>query len=58
MITSFGAQLHVAGTDAAALKTAVTDAATKFAAQAEPMSPSLEDIFIHTMTQAHVEAEQ
>jgi ABC-2 type transport system ATP-binding protein len=58
MITSFGTQLHVAGTDAVALKASVTAVAAQFAAQAEPMSPSLEDIFIHTMTEAHVEAEQ
>jgi ABC-2 type transport system ATP-binding protein len=57
MITSFGAQLHVAGTDAAQLKTSVTEAARRLGAEAEPMAPSLEDVFIHTMTEAHVEAD-
>ncbi len=55
MITSFGAELHVAGTDEAALKAAVDDIAIPQGAKAEPMTPSLEDIFIHTMTRAKEE---
>jgi ABC-2 type transport system ATP-binding protein len=58
MITSFGVQLHVVGTDEEKLKTTILSIARSHRAQAEPMSPSLEDVFIHTMTQAHVEAEQ
>jgi len=58
MITSFGMQLHVAGTEAEKLKASVSEAAAQYRAYAEPMPPSLEDVFIHTMTQAHVEAEQ
>lgn len=59
MITSFGTQLHVAGTDALALNAAVAAITAEYpSVKAEPMTPSLEDIFIHTMTQAHVEAEQ
>jgi ABC-2 type transport system ATP-binding protein len=58
MVTSFGAELHIAGTDAATLKATVNEIVTQQSAKAEPMTPTLEDIFIHTMTQAHVESEQ
>jgi ABC-2 type transport system ATP-binding protein len=58
MITSFGAQLHVAGIDAGALKASIDDVAGRLHAKVEPLTPSLEDIFIHIMTQSHVEAEQ
>jgi len=58
MITSFGTQLHVAGTDEEKLKATIDRVTKHERAAAEPMMPSLEDVFIHTMTEAHVEAEQ
>ncbi len=58
MITSFGNQLHVGGTKSAMLEASVRAAAVQTGALAEQMPPSLEDVFIHTMAAAHVEAEQ
>jgi len=58
MITSFGTQLHVAGTDIEKLSASIADVSVRLGAKAEPMPPSLEDVFIHTMTEAHMEAEQ
>ncbi|MBV8060386.1 MAG: ABC transporter ATP-binding protein [Alphaproteobacteria bacterium] len=50
MATSFGTQLHIAGADAEALQRAIESMQAVFpAAQAEKITPSLEDIFIHTM---------
>ncbi|MGE3623355.1 MAG: ATP-binding cassette domain-containing protein [Bdellovibrionales bacterium] len=56
MITSFGTQLHVAGTDADALTHTIAELIASGQAQAEPMMPSLEDIFIHTMTRSQMVA--
>lgn len=51
MATSFGTQLHIAGVDAAALQQAITAMQAQFPeATAETVPPSLEDIFIHTMS--------
>jgi len=58
MITSFGTQLHVVGDQAAALKTSILAVTAAEGATAEPMTPSLEDIFIHIMSRAQLEAEQ
>ncbi|MDR3448942.1 MAG: ABC transporter ATP-binding protein [Alphaproteobacteria bacterium] len=58
MVSSFGAELHVAGTDASALSATVTEITAQQGAKAEPMTPTLEDIFIHTMTKANLGAEQ
>jgi ABC-2 type transport system ATP-binding protein len=52
MVTSFGAQLHVAGADAQALSRAIEDIKSRFTIEAETVPPTLEDIFIHTMTRA------
>jgi ABC-2 type transport system ATP-binding protein len=52
MVTSFGMQLHVAGADATALRLTVEDIVTHHHATAESTQPTLEDIFIHTMTKA------
>jgi ABC-2 type transport system ATP-binding protein len=58
LVTSFGNQLHVTGTNKAALAATVAEVTPRYGAVAESMPPSLEDIFIHTMTEAHVEADQ
>jgi ABC-2 type transport system ATP-binding protein len=52
MVTSFGTQIHVAGDDAAALAATVTTLKNSATLEAENIPPTLEDIFIHTMTQA------
>jgi ABC-2 type transport system ATP-binding protein len=52
MVTSFGAQLHVAGADGKALETTLNGLKARYAITAESTPPSLEDIFIHTMTLA------
>jgi ABC-2 type transport system ATP-binding protein len=52
MVTNFGAQLHIAGTDAAALQNTIDKLKSHYAVEAESVPPTLEDIFIHTMTQA------
>jgi ABC-2 type transport system ATP-binding protein len=50
MVTSFGIQLHVVGTDAIALHNIIDDLKNRFGAVAEKLPPTLEDIFIHTMS--------
>ena len=57
MISSFGTELHIVGTDALALEAAIDAALAHHDAKAEQMTPTLEDIFIHTMTQANVEGD-
>ncbi|MDD5586736.1 MAG: ABC transporter ATP-binding protein [Alphaproteobacteria bacterium] len=52
MVTSFGDQIHVAGTDAAALEKTIKSLKAKKKVTAELIPPTLEDAFIHTMTQA------
>jgi ABC-2 type transport system ATP-binding protein len=52
MVTSFGTQLHVVGEDPLALSAAVQDVATRYGAQIENLPPTLEDIFIHTMSRS------
>lgn len=49
MVTSFGTSLHVVGADAALLSAAVTKIGGQFSIKAEQASPTLEDVFIHTM---------
>lgn len=56
MVTSFGARLHVVGSDADLLARAVGKIQDRFTMQAEKASPSLEDIFIHTMIMAKASA--
>ncbi len=51
-VTSFGNQIHIAGTDRQALDATVNDLIAKQEAGAERMPPTLEDVFIHTMTRA------
>ncbi len=52
MLTSFGAQLHVAGGDVEALRTTMEDLKLHHDVEVESIPPTLEDIFIHTMSQA------
>jgi ABC-2 type transport system ATP-binding protein len=52
MVTSFGRQLRVAGGDAIALQAAIDELKTRYAVEAKSMPPTLEDIFVHTMSQA------
>lgn len=52
MVTSFGNQIHVAGTDQHALDATIADLTAKKQATAERTPPTLEDVFIHTMTRA------
>jgi len=51
MVTSFGSQIHVAGTDAVALEAAIKKLQSKKKVEAERITPTLEDVFIHTMSQ-------
>ena len=52
-------ELHVVGSDAAQLKSSLRCRSRPASpAKAEPMTPTLEDIFIDTMTQAGAESEQ
>jgi ABC-2 type transport system ATP-binding protein len=55
MATSFGMQLHVAGVDAVLLQQAIDDVVVRYNAKAEKTHPTLEDIFIHTMSQAQTD---
>ena len=50
MVTSFGTRLHVVGSDAAKLAESVAHVHERFATAAVLAAPTLEDIFIHTMT--------
>ncbi len=52
MVTSFGNQIHVASTNAAALNAAVAHLKDEHGITVERFSPTLEDVFIHTMTQS------
>jgi len=52
MVTSFGRQLHVAGADAVALRATIERLKLRYPLEAESIPPTLEDIFIHTMSQA------
>jgi ABC-2 type transport system ATP-binding protein len=52
MVTSFGSRVHVAGTDVAVLEATMAKLQKKHKITAERISPTLEDVFIHTMTQA------
>ena len=52
MLSSFGTELHIVGTDAAALSATMDKLKAAFTVKAEPMVPTLEDIFIHTMNKA------
>lgn len=52
MATSFGTLLHVAGIDANGVKAAIDRIASKHPLSAVSVPPTLEDIFIHTMTRA------
>jgi ABC-2 type transport system ATP-binding protein len=54
MVTSFGDQIHVAGTDAAALEATINKLKADKQITAEQIPPTLEDAFIHTVT--HVNA--
>jgi ABC-2 type transport system ATP-binding protein len=49
---SFGNALHVSGTDAAALQQTVESAARSEGLRAEKIDTSLEDVFIHLMSQS------
>lgn len=50
MATSFGTQLHVVGSEAAPLEASLHDLQKTHAFTMEKILPTLEDIFIHTMT--------
>ena len=52
MVTNFGTMLHVAGADGAKLQTTIDSLKSQYAIEAETTHPTLEDIFIHTMSQA------
>jgi ABC-2 type transport system ATP-binding protein len=58
MVTSFGRQLHVAGSDAPALQATIERLKARYAVEAESVPPTLEDIFIHTMSQAKRDADE
>jgi ABC-2 type transport system ATP-binding protein len=49
MVVPFGNRLHVSGTDAKALETAMRDVAKRPGLVARPVEPGLEDVFIHMM---------
>jgi len=52
MVAPFGATLHVSGTDAAALESAIAPWRDQAGLMWREMSPSLEDVFIHLMAGA------
>ncbi|MER2519614.1 MAG: ABC transporter ATP-binding protein [Bdellovibrionales bacterium] len=57
MATSFGALLHVAGTDTDGVKATIDKVAERYPSlSATNVPPTLEDIFIHTMTKARAQA--
>jgi ABC-2 type transport system ATP-binding protein len=58
MVTSFGVLLHVAGDDAAALSNTLATLKSQFTFDATSVPPTLEDIFIHTMTLANTRTEE
>jgi ABC-2 type transport system ATP-binding protein len=55
MAALFGAELHVSGVDAALIETSLEGLKTEQGLKIERVSPSLEDVFIHTMDVAHQE---
>ncbi len=57
MVTSFGIQLHVVGEDAAALRATVENVKEQFSAEIQNLPPTLEDIFIHTMSRSGADRE-
>ena len=52
MVAAFGTRLHVSGTDADALRAALTPWADEPGLRVEPAEPTLEDVFIHLMNQS------
>ena len=57
MVTSFGTMLHVAGSDHAKLQTTLDGLKARFTVNVEATHPTLEDIFIHTMSQSRTGSE-
>lgn len=58
MVTSFGNKIHVAGTDAAALEQTINTLQKDEGISVECLSPTLEDVFIHTMAKARAANER
>lgn len=52
MVTSFGTRLHVVGSNAGLLSETIADIGKRYPVKTELSTPSLEDIFIHTMIKA------
>jgi len=52
MVAAFGTTLHVTGRDAAALEAAIAPFRAEAALRWAPASPTLEDVFIHTLARA------
>ena len=51
-VAAFGQEIHVVGSDRAALEASVKDVAARFAVTVEPGETTLEDVFIRLMSEA------